>query len=465
MVTASGVLTLSQKKFFTNTRLICGWLVIALGGYLSFMSRPYTAVFLGILVILWASFSKKFSPKGVLLSFFAFLTLIFLTALITDGSIYGLFTRFFEAMKLEEISGAHKRFMIIAFNVGFFLNYFTLNFALLTVLIALYSLAIVLFDNKFYLTLPLFLCSPLFLIILISNYQYLLCYNCLSGYLIWIPVIIFIFYFLVKNRAKIIKPNLPLSIFFILLTVAYGLGSNNSFFITTSISAYFTLLASIIFFSSTIDSSDFPNKIIKLSALCLAITIGIIITSLGHPFRQQSILWFYSNKAPIRQGDSPLILSSNIATYLNKLHTFAERSRLKDNTPMLDLSGRNPGTIYALKGYTPKTPWIYTGYPGVNKYVFFSINKMTCEEVADMWLIYEVRLDSAPLRPEPINPNILSYFGAIFPNDYIKSETLVKHINFTNYSYLTTYQSFFKPARSKELAISKCIASKAKIGL
>ncbi|MDR2406348.1 MAG: hypothetical protein LBE27_08280 [Deltaproteobacteria bacterium] len=465
MITATGVLTLVKKNDISKSRFLSGWLIIALGGYLSFMARPFTAAFLGLLVFIWASLSKRFNIKGILLSFFAALAMVFITAQFTNGSISGLFNRFFESAHIEAVLGAHQTFTVITFRIGELFRNFTLYFAVLTILIILYAFAIAVNENKKIITLIFYIALPLFLVNIILNFKNIHWFNILSGYLLWTPVLGFIAYTLYKNFSLISKVNLPLFIFLLLLNAAYGMGSNNSFFILISVSAFFTMLALITFFAY-IDTSEFYiSRMIKLSALCLSVTIGIIIISLGNPYRQPPFLWSYSTNAAVRHDGSPLIMPLSTATYLNDLHSFAAESGLKDNTPMLDLSGRSPGTIYALSGYTPDTPWIYTGFPGIQEYAFLSLNKFTCEEISETWVILAENNISEIRMPEPINPKLFSAFGAEFPENYELVGKVIRTRNYDKNSDLHNYQLFFKPTRPKEQGISSCIAKKTELGL
>jgi hypothetical protein len=274
------------------------------------------------------------------------------------------------------------------------------------------------------------------------------------------PVLGFIFYIIFKDRAVINKQQLPLLFFLLFLNGAYGLSSNNSFFATTSISAFFTMLAILTLLVHLSKAELITTRLINLSALCLAVTFSIIITSLGNPYRQPPFLWSYSSKASVRVEDTQMIVSSFTADYLNSLHDFAKIKGLRKNTPMLDLSGRTPGTIYALGGYTPKMPWIYSGFSGLKKFTFLALNRFSCEEIADLWIIALVNENSKQNNAIAIDPRVLYSFGAIFPDDY----ELADRLTITN-SNVTSFQFFYKPLRSKEEGVSACIAKKIELGL
>jgi hypothetical protein len=306
----------------------------------------------------------------------------------------------------------------------------------------------------------LFLLCPIILILFIVNYEKLFWYNYIAGYLIWMPVIGYLLCALFTHRTLSLRKNYQLLIFFLALPLGYGLNSNNSFFLTTSLSAFFSLLGLIVLLSGLSEPQRFAGRLIAMCAFCLTIVIGILVTSLGNPYRQPAILWSYNTKGSVRVGDKPLTLSPLTATYLLNLHTLAKQNNLTGNTPIIDLSPKNPGAVYAVGGYTPKVPSLHSGYQGTQKFAFFTLNKLTCDEIADSWLIFENKT-----LIEPIDPLLLSAFGAKFPDDYVYSGTVIKHGYFFHFSSRSTELVFYRPMRPKEVAVSECVRSKTALKL
>jgi hypothetical protein len=171
-------------------------------------------------------------------------------------------------------------------------------------------------------------------------------------------------------------------------------------------------------------------------------------------------LWDYSAKESIRPGDSSLYLSPFTAKFLLTVHTLAKRAGLQDNTPIIDLSGLNPGIIYALGGYTPKTPWIYSNYPGSQLYAYIAFNKFTCEQIADSWIIVDINR-----RLIPIDSELLKSFGINPSTDYQRVGMVIKNDNFYKYNFNSSYTEFYKPKRTKDEGVAACLSSKTFAGL
>jgi hypothetical protein len=460
MITATGVLTISKNVNCSKIHFWEGWLAIGLGGYLSFMGKPQTAIFLGILVLIWSIATKNHKDRGILIGFLTATVLMVITAYWIDGSLAGFFNRFIEAAKSESINSAHSIFKPIKFGFSVLSDNFLINYAYVVLFVLILGFGMAFYEKRHIVPALLFLFSIIVLVAFIVNYKDIFWYNILEGYLIYVPILGYISYVAWRNNWKIKILNGPIIILFIFLNVGYGMGSNNSFFTTTSLSAFFTLLALFTFFSGITTPQGFSTKVIYVTSLTLLVTIGIIVTSLGRPYRQPSLIWSYSTKASVRADDSPLYFSPIIAKYLLNLHTMAENSNLKPNTPFIDLSGRMPGTIYALSGFTPKVPWLYTGFEDNDKYEFYAIMKFTCEDLAESWIIIETNY-----AIKPFSPRILSYFGIYFPDDFQKAGTILLHTNFNKYNYRTTYQYVYEPVKNKDDVVSACIASKTELGL
>jgi hypothetical protein len=285
-------------------------------------------------------------------------------------------------------------------------------------------------------------------------------YNFMSGYLVWVPVVGYIFGIILKNKEQISKPDYPLAVFFLFLTVSYGLGSNNSFFLLTSVSTFFTLIALLIILLGMCKKLLIPRIIISVLAISSIVTICIVTTSLGNPYRQPQLLWKYQTEGYVRAGDAPLKFNDEIAKFLKTIHDLAKQEGLQPNTPIIDFSAVNPGIIYALDGYTPKTPWIYSPQSVESEeFLFVVLNKFTCEQIAESWLLFTT--GAGIFRSH--DPRILRIFGANFPNDYTEAGRVPLNFNIKSDKEDVPYLLVYKPKRTHEAATAACIARKREL--
>ena len=107
LVSAIGLL-LADKK--ASTESFAGWLLLGVGGWLAFMAKPTTAVALGLCSGLYLLASGKLNARLLATSLLTAFGLLFLSALIIDGSIINFIDRLKEGMKLAELLGAGHKF-------------------------------------------------------------------------------------------------------------------------------------------------------------------------------------------------------------------------------------------------------------------------------------------------------------------------------------------------------------------
>jgi hypothetical protein len=282
----------------------------------------------------------------------------------------------------------------------------------------------------------------------------------MSGYIVWVPIAGYIIGIILKHKGQISKPDYPLALFFLLLTILYGLGSNNSIFFLTSVSAFFTLIALLVILLGLCKKMIIPRILISVIAISSIATICVVTTSLGNPYRQPPILWKYPTKGYIRSGDAPIKLHNEIATLLKNIHYLAKKEGLQPNTPIIDFSAVKPGIIYALDGYTPRIPWIYSTQSNASEeFLFVVLNKFTCEQIAESWLLFTT--GGGILRKH--DPQILRKFGANFPNDYTEAGRVPLNYNIKSDNEEIPYLLVFKPIRTHEEATAACIARKSEL--
>ena len=90
LITATG-LVLAAKKIHRSS--IVGWLLIAIGGWLSLMAKPSTAIALAVAVFIYLLLARKFSIRMFLLTVASALGLLLLSALLIDGSVFAFVKR------------------------------------------------------------------------------------------------------------------------------------------------------------------------------------------------------------------------------------------------------------------------------------------------------------------------------------------------------------------------------------
>jgi hypothetical protein len=177
----------------------------------------------------------------------------------------------------------------------------------------------------------------------------------------------------------------------------------------------------------------------------------VIHSSLANPYRQPIDLWSNDVEIEIQEDKSYLKLSDPLANYVIQLRKAAYNNGFSPNTPVIDLSGHVPGSVYILKGYTPNFPWIYSAYPGAEAFHKRAFSTITCEEIARAWLI----VDDKPMF-HPISPHLLLESGIDIHSDFSLVGTATFYSSFANQGSHISEHFLLKPIRHTNDAIAAC---------
>lgn len=75
-------------------------------------------------------------------------------------------------------------------------------------------------------------------------------------------------------------------------------------------------------------------------------------------------------------------LGKSPADYLHSAKEIARQAGFTQGSPMIDLTGRSPGLIYALMADSVGLAWVIGGYPGSNQLVIDGLRQVPCGQLA-----------------------------------------------------------------------------------
>ncbi|MDR1166471.1 MAG: hypothetical protein LBO66_11525 [Deltaproteobacteria bacterium] len=463
VLVAIGVFSVTlQKRKKERALAWSGWLWIAVGGYLAAMSRPHAAVALALLVALWGLWSYWPDWRGPALAAALSLFALAATAIAIDGSLGAFVLRFQTAVLEESISGGHSASHIFSLGANTLWRGLTLNFSAVLALLFLAGFVLGFTEKspRANVRISVLVAAILALNLYISYSDRLRWHNVLAGYLLWAPALglfassQFKDFAIDPKRAK--PPLLRLFFFVLLLTLVYGAGSNNSVFLSVSLASFFAFLALLILLARQTPPRFWLYRASSLSVLALFISVGIVVSSVGQPYRQPYSLVSYGVPQSVRDGGAPLNFAPPVARYLMGLKFIARESGFTPGTPLIDLTGRVPGAIYALNTYTPRAFWLDSLNPGAQEYARRFFGKMTCAQIASAWLIWE----NNPASP-PLSPLLLRDSGIDTETDYLLAGATVYASHFREDKYYARAQYLLKPARPLADAIAACSQKRA----
>ena len=457
LVAVTGLL-LANKN--TTRASIIGWLLIGIGGWLAFMAKPTTAAALGLCISFYLLLAEKLSVRLLAFSVATSVGFIVLSAFIIDGSIITFIDRlkggaellkildgghtFAQALRLDnfQFSDRGKLFLNAGAVVIFFATYFSqaknksvmLGNALLSITFAIASLAIVfgMVDKNLY----------------ASQFQ---------GLLLWsVPFAAILTGFALyrfKGLLQISRPQWALALSFLVLPHVYAFGTNGNYWSAGAAAGIFWVLAGLVLLSPIAPNQNFQALLLPLGLAVQLITVILVQTGIETPYRQPQPLRDNDNRLEIGNPGSMLVLSEGFARYFSQAIDLAKQAEFKKGTPVIDLTGRSPGILYAIGASSIGQAWTIGGYSGSEKFTVEMLKKVPCEQISKAWVLVE------PEGPRKIATEILLNFGANTATDFEVVGTFKTAEGAGGYKEVRV-QQLLKPVRSVDAAINACGTAK-----
>lgn len=458
LVAAAGLLLVD--KHATRATII-GWFLIGVGGWLAFMAKPTTAAALGLCTGFYLLFAGKLNILLLAISVVTAVGFIVLSAFIIDGSIIAFIDRlksgvelakilsdshtFAQSLRLDDFQlGEREKFILIA---GTAVIFSAIHFSqakskalmhggtLLSITFSLASLAIVFgFTHQ---TLN------------VGQFQ---------GLLMWsVPFAAMLAGFSIyrfKGLFQISRPQWALALTFLALPHVYAFGTGNNYWALGSAAGIFWVLAGLVFLSPIASNRKFLALLLPLGLAVQIITVTLVQSGIETPYRQPQPLRDNDYKLEIGKPGSSLVLSNGFGQYFLEAINLAKQAGFKQGTPMIDLTGKSPGILYALSASNIGQAWNIGGYPGSDKLAVEMLKKVACEQLSRAWILDE------PDSPRKISPAILSSFGANLATDFEIVGTLKTAEGAGGYKE-ARIQQLWKPVRSVDTAMTACAAGRA----
>lgn len=457
LIAAAGMLLAGQS---ISKKTMSGWVMIGIGGWLSFMAKPTTAAALALVVLVYLIGTGKFRFRLLLVSAAVASGLLVLSAVIIDGSVIRFIARLRTSLDLmRSIESGHSFTQSLMGLVNFPIHSarsVLLYSAILLILIAAYKsrfgfLKIVAFSSL----------SAVIAIIVFritsggriggAGTQFFL--RTVFEFFLMLGVPFMIVCFSCINRCKgLVGMTIPRWIAvlcFFALPLVYSFGSNQDYWYQGCSAGFFWMLSALIML--VIISGARFETILPFSAATTIMMAAVLLSGLVSPFRQPQPLW--RNHHPVEIHGSTLVLDPSSAAYIEKAHNAAHNAGFVKGTPIIDLSGISPGLIYAINGLNIGQAWILGGLPGSDRVAIAALEKVHAEQIAASWLLVE------PHGYMRISSTVLSSFGADILRDY---EVVASWTTPSDGFGGARFQELLRPTRSLADAVAACHGTRTK---
>ena len=424
LLTSIGLLlTCKDKK-----KSILGWILIGVGGSLTFMAKPSSALLLGALVVIFNLRSLRFNLREISISLITFVAFLLLSSIIIDGSIINFFHRYQNGfIDSTALLGNNFGFSVFRYD-PLHLNKEMLFTIILLLVCTVCSIRLLSSHNNKYNNYGKLLILLLIFINVFITLGYLKNDFILSLFenvffltgdfsnlivLLIMPLAILVYSLgNLLDQGDFSSQHKSLALFFLLLPFVFAFGTNVNYWWMACSVPVFWLFSLLIFFSFYIKrcNDDF-FLMVPIIISSQLITLVKINNSIDYPYRQPSLLAIKSEKVNIR--NSSLILSSYHAHNIIKWKELAKKVGFNKGTPLIDLTGYSPGIAYILGAESIGQPWMFSTYKGSEAYVYNSLLSVKCSKLAKAWLL---KADGA--YPSKLPTKFLYKSGIDFDNNY-----------------------------------------------
>ncbi len=376
-------------------KIIFSSFLIGLGGWITLMSKPTTAICVGILLFFYFSNLGKYYLLTIFSSIFFALILFIISALIIDGSITVFIRRILLGLEFRQILGArYSLFDIIRIDLPQInkINFLTTTFFFILTVFFLWlisnnnnfsSLISTIISVAVFFTITIFYFNFYNLNFLIGNFQKLQIFGIILG-------CIFSFLIFFRNSLNFNNFDWRNAILFSMLPLIYVIGSNSNYLMKGTQAGIFWIYLSILIIAHFVNTIRLNNTLSLMLVLFQLITTIHLANEYENPHRQQQPLRLNNTTSEIIKGKTNIFLSNDYARYISQAKSIVTKNGFKSDTPVIDLTGQSPGLIYSLDGKALGLAWISGGYSGSLLHAISAFNLLSCEQIASAWILDEI---------------------------------------------------------------------------
>lgn len=452
LIAAIGLL---MAQASVDRKSIIGWLLIGIGGWLAFMAKPSSAVALGGCVFFCLLFSKKINSRLMFLCGATVVVLVVLSALLIDGSLQLFIARLQMAMSFASyLGGGHSLRQLIRID-GF------------SITREESVICLVAFSYCFVMAIALNLKTKLFrwfglffafagslLVLTMLAGKYFLPLEAGSFHVLLISVVPLSTFALVWFRKKreffnhVSRSRVFLASALALFPHVFAFGTNNNYWQVGGLAGFFWLVGMLVLLAPSIRSVNptlFCFPLILVTQLIVVLLLQLAVES---PYRQTQSLRFNSDSVQVGRTGSNLVLSKGYANYLSNSSKAVREAGFQPATPVIDLSGQSPGLLYSLGARNIGQAWMIGGYPGSVKLATEALMRVSCNELADSWLLIE------PGGPRSLPDSLVASYGAK-ASDYEIVAVWDTADGAGGFEHRPP-QRMLKPIRNRQVSINEC---------
>jgi hypothetical protein len=207
-----------------------------------------------------------------------------------------------------------------------------------------------------------------------------------------------------------------MAIMLCLAPLASAIGSGNRLTNQATLGTLF-FFAAIFFLVTMFPVNGRGRLFLAATALSSLLPPAVLIGAMANPYRVATPMWAQTEPVTIGPDRSRLMVDTGAASYIRRLQELAQAHGFRPGMPMIDLSGRSPGAVFALAGEAPGESWLNSSSTGSVPYIEKILAAVPNETLKRAWVL------ANPGGRLALPPSVLVNAGLDFPGAYEKIGT------------------------------------------
>jgi hypothetical protein len=171
------------------------------------------------------------------------------------------------------------------------------------------------------------------------------------------------------------------------LAFSFGFGSNNGAISNSSLAYIFYVAAifvCVMWISKEYDFKIYPTVVTSI----LVFSCGsMLYGGFAVPYRISGSILNQNTPVTLTNGDSKIFTDAVTATYINQIQNAAIKYEWQPGTMLIDMTGGTPLASYLLDAKPVSVGWMLGGYKGADNAAYFAINKVDKSSLDNAWVL------------------------------------------------------------------------------
>jgi hypothetical protein len=435
---------------------IAGAILVGIGGWLAFMSKPTTAAAMAVLVLFYWTAAGRISWRSIGLSTLTSILLLWASAVVIDGSVTAFLGRLEGGLEIGKLLGVQQSMSMLVrlddFQLGTHATRLAQGVALLVVLC---TIGVATTHGIW----ASFRDAVLLMIVLTSALLMLNLFTPALGEVQFRGLIILAIPVAALASAAALqrthwagafsRKHLALAIAFMAVPHAFAFGTGNNYWQAGAGASLFWVFAGTSLLAAAARPGTSWRVFMPIAAGVQLIAAMLMQVAMAHPYRQPLPLTMEAQPTVLGPAASTLLLNHGYSQYIRRLRGWAHDANFTPGTPVVDMTGHSPGTLYSLGAKALGQPWILGGYAGSDMAAAGILGKVGCEELARAWLLVQLQ------GPRKLSPSILQRAGMDMERDFAVVGSIDTPPGFGGYAG-GTEQQLLRPTRPRSVAEREC---------